>query len=57
MEKTKISKDVIELKPSEGKQINYILNENKILNKTKINNIVDNKVKEMKNDLFRSLFG
>lgn len=55
--KDKISKDVIELKPSEGKQINYILNENKILNKTKINNIVDNKVKEMKNDLFRSLFG
>ena len=53
----KINKDVIMLKPSEGKQINYILNENKILTKTKINNIVDTKSKEMKNDLFRTLFG
>lgn len=52
----KINKDVIMLQPSEGKQLNYILDENKILNKTKVSNIVDNKIKEMKNDLFRTLF-
>lgn len=53
----KINKDVIMLKPSEGKQLDYVLNEYKILNKTKVNNIVDNKVKELKNDLFKTLFG
>lgn len=53
----KINKDVIMLKPSEGKQLNYILDEKLILSKTKINNIVDNKVKELKNDLFKTLFG
>jgi hypothetical protein len=55
--KDKVSKDVIMLQPTEGKQLDYILDESKILNKTKINNIVDNKVKELKNDLFKTLFG
>lgn len=53
----KVSKDVIMLQPTEGKQLDYILDETKILNKTKINNIVDNKVKQLKNDLFKTLFG
>jgi hypothetical protein len=35
----------------------FLIDESKILNKTKINNIVDNKVKELKNDLFKTLFG
>lgn len=53
----KIEKNVIMLKPEDGKILNYILNEEKINNRNKINNIVDNKVKELKNDLFRTLFG
>jgi hypothetical protein len=45
------------LQPTEGKQLDYILDEHRILNRTKINNIVDSKVKELKNDLFKTLFG
>jgi hypothetical protein len=55
--KNKVEKSVIMLSKENGKVLNYILDEQKILNKTKINNIVDNKVKELKNDLFKTLFG
>jgi hypothetical protein len=53
----KIEKSVIMLRKEDGKVLNYILNENQIDNRNKVNNIVDTKSKEMKNDLFKTLFG
>lgn len=53
----KVEKDVIMLKPEDGKILNYILDEKEIDTRNKINKIVDTKSKEMKNDLFKVLFG
>ena len=52
----KVNKSIIMLKRIEGKCLNYVLEENKILNKYKVEKIVDNKVRELKNDLFNALF-
>lgn len=52
----KVEKSVIMLRPEDGKVLNYILNENEIDNRNKINIIIDKKVKDIKNDLFKALF-
>jgi hypothetical protein len=47
----KIEKTVIMLKPTDGKQIEYIINENEIIKRLEIKQIVKNIEKEMKNGL------
>lgn len=52
----KKDKSVLMLKPEEGIQLKYIINEEEILNKVTINKIIDKKITEIKNGLFQTLF-
>lgn len=55
--KNKVDKSVILLNKVDGKSLNYVYDYNRIDMKYKVNKVIDTKIKEIKNDLFITLFG